>query len=369
MQTRRCGRSNVELPVIGFGSMRMHGDDVAHWASIVHEAMLAGFTYIDAGNTYCSWTNETKIGLGIKGIPREDICLSTKCSGRNNPTASEVRKRIDESLKRLDVGYLDFYQMWGLTWREFTEVSTKPGGTLEGIRKAMSEGLIRHLGLTCHDKPENMIKLLATGEFEAITLQYNLLDRANEGVIAEAGRLGVGVVVMSPLKGGILACDSPLVRTVMGEGVESTEEAAFRFVLSNPSVTCAISGMLTPEEIAKDQRIAERFRPFTAAERKAADEGLAKLEIESGKLCTGCRYCMPCPQGIGISEVFRLANTARVYGAVEGARRDYKLFSVDWPYDQWKDGSHCTNCGACVEKCPQKIDVPSELKKAHDALK
>ena len=90
MQMRRCGKSNVRLPIIGFGSMRMHGDDVGHWAGIVREAMLAGFTYVDAGNTYCSWTNETKIGLGIKGL-RDKVVLSTKCSGRNNPTASDVR--------------------------------------------------------------------------------------------------------------------------------------------------------------------------------------------------------------------------------------------------------------------------------------
>ena len=155
----------------------------------------------------------------------------------------------------------------------------------------------------------------------------------------------------------------------MGEGVESTEEAAFRFVLSNPNVTCAISGMLTHEEVEKDRRIAERFKPFTADERRRADDGLAKLEVECDKLCTSCRYCMPCPEGVGISEVFRLANTARIYGLAAGARRDYAIFSKDWPYDQWKDASFCTECGECTEKCPQKIAIPDELKKAHDVLK
>ena len=369
MLTRKCGKTNVELPIIGFGSMRMHGDDFEQWASIVHEAMEAGFTYIDAGNNYNAHTNEIKAGMGIKGFPRDKVVLSTKCMGRQYPTADDVRRAIDESMKKLDVDYLDFYQMWCLTLREWNETSGQPGGTLEGIRKAMDEGLIRHLGFTCHDKPENMIELLRTGEFEAITVQYNLLDRRNEEVIAEAGRLGVGVVVMGPLKGGILACESPPVRRVCGGTVESTEEAAFRFVLSNPDVTCAISGMLTSEEIQKDKQIAERFRPFTDAERTAADVALAELKLDADRLCTGCRYCMPCPEGVGISEVFRLANAARIYGLIEGAKRDYTLFDVDWPYENWKDASHCNECGECLEKCPQKINIPEELKQAHAILK
>ena len=369
MQTRRCGKGGPELPVIGFGSMRMHGDDFEHWARIVHRAMEAGFTYIDAGNNYNTHTNEIKVGMGIKGFPREKVVLSTKCMGRQYPTADDARRAIDESMKKLDVDYLDFYQMWCVTWKEFNEFSGKKGGTLEGIRKAMDEGLIRHLGFTGHDKPANTIELLRTGEFEAVTLQYNLLDRRNEEVIAEAGRLGVGVVVMGPLKGGILACDSPLVREVMGGDVKSTEEAAFRFVLSNPNVTCAISGMLTPEEIAEDKRIAEAFTPFTDEERKTADEALTKLTLDSQKLCTGCRYCMPCPQDVGIHEVFRLANASRIYGLTEGSRRDYALFDVDWPYDQWKDASFCTECDECLDKCPQNINIPEELKKAHEVLR
>ena len=87
------------------------------------------------------------------------------------------------------------------------------------------------------------------------------------------------------------------------------------------------------------------------------------------RLCTGCRYCMPCPQGVGISEIFRLANAARIYGLVDGSRRDYALFSKDWPYEEHKDATHCTACGDCLEECPQKIDIPAELKKAHDVLK
>ena len=108
---------------------------------------------------------------------------------------------------------------------------------------------------------------------------------------------------------------------------------------------------------------------FTDAERADADAGLAKLKLDADALCTGCRYCMPCPEGVGISEIFRLANAARIYGLVDGAKHDYALFDIDWPYENYKNASHCTACGACLDKCPQKIDIPEELKKAHDILK
>jgi hypothetical protein len=215
-----------------------------------------------------------------------------------------------------------------------------------------------------------MISLLRTGEFESVTLQYNLLDRENEPVIAEAAGLGIGVVVMGPLKGGILGFDSPVVRELMGgEWVVSTADAAFRFVLSNPNVTCAASAMMNSREIEENARTASTLKPLSGKERSAVDKTLRKFKKASDSLCTGCRYCMSCPQGVGISEILRLANASRIYGLRDGSRRDYALFEKDWPYDQFKDASHCTECGECREKCPQKIDIPEELKKAHEILK
>jgi hypothetical protein len=78
---------------------------------------------------------------------------------------------------------------------------------------------------------------------------------------------------------------------------------------------------------------------------------------------------MPCPQKVGIPALFELANMSRIYGIVEGARRDYALFDVDWPFEEYKNAVSCIECGACVSKCPQKIDIPAELKKAHEILK
>lgn len=369
MQKRPCGKTGLDFTVISFGAMRIHGPDTKHWAQIVHAAAEAGFNYFETSHRYCGSTSEIKMGEGLTDFPRDKVYISTKSSADDFLTADAVRKTIDESLKKLQVDYLDFYQFWSLPLKDWNEIATKPGGTLEGIRKAMDEGLIRHLGFTSHDSPQNMIALLRTGEFESITLQYNLLNRVNEPVIEEAGRLGVGVVVMGPLYGGILGTPSKVLDDLFGEkSTDAAAEAAFRFVLSNPNVTCAISGMTTLEDVRQNKLIAERVRPLTAREMEVVNGTLAKYKAASDALCTGCRYCMPCPQGVGIFAALQLANASRIMGLVEGSKAEYAKFSEVWPYDSFKDASFCTECGACLTKCPQKIEIPAELKKAHKLL-
>ncbi len=373
MQKRTCGRTGLELTLLNFGAMRLHGDDPEPWSALVRQAAEAGFNYFECSNSYCSGTCETKVGMGLKGFPRDQVYISTKAGAARFPTAGAIRQVLEESLRKLQTDYVDFYQFWGLDWQSYNEVAAKPGGTLEGLRQAMSEGLIRHLGFTTHDTPEGIINLLRTGEFESVTLPYNLMERANDPAIAEAGRLGIGVIVMSPLHGGLLGYDSPMLRGLLGRSsdgsaMRSTAEAAFRFVLSNPHVTSAISGMTAAGEIAENVRTATEFAPLSTAERSAVEAGLRNLKTQSDRLCTGCRYCMPCPQGVGIAEILRLANAGRVYGLVGGSRRDYALFNKEWPFGQWKDAAACTQCGACREKCPQKLDIPAELAKAHELM-
>lgn len=368
MQKRPCGETGLDFTVIGFGAMRMVGKDVEPWAKLVAEAVDAGFNYIDTSHKYCGGTSEIKIGEGLKGR-RDKVYLSTKSSADDFLTADAVRKVIDESLEKLQVEYLDFYQLWSLPLKDFYEIAAKPGGTLEGIRKAMDEGLIHHLGFSSHDTPENQIELLQTGEFEAVTTQYNLLNRVNEPVIEEAGRRGIGVIVMGPLHGGILGTESEVLKTIFPEAAtDAAAEAAFRFILSNPNVTCAISGMTTSEDVENNRRIAEHVRPLAPAEMAVVDEELRKFTEASEKLCTGCGYCMPCPAGVGIPVVFKLANAARIFGLVEGSRREYAKFDKQWPFDQFKDASFCVECGQCIPKCPMEIDIPAELKKAHSLL-
>ena len=369
MQKRRCGKTGIDLAVIGFGAMRIHGKDIEKSAAIVREAAEAGINYFETSERYCNSTSEAKVGEGLKGFPRGRVYISTKSAPRDFPTADAVRKSIGESLRRLQVDYVDFYHLWDTKLAEFENVAARKGGTLEGIRKAMAEGLIRHFGITTHDTPEKMMELLATGEFETVTVQYNLMNRTTEGVIAEAARRGMGVIAMGPLHGGILAGRSAFFERLveMGAG-DSAAEIALRFVLSNPAVTCAISGMTSPGDVKQDARIGQRIRPLSSDEMAVADEAAERFVAAAGKVCTLCEYCMPCPQDIWIPGVLTLLNAARFFGLEDGAKRQYAQYLEGWG-EGGREGAPCTECGACVERCPQKIDVPAELKNAHRLLR
>ncbi|MHC4714398.1 MAG: aldo/keto reductase [Planctomycetota bacterium] len=365
MRKRACGKTGLDLTVIGFGAMRLHGKDIERSAAVVREAAGGGFNYFETSERYCNSTSETKVGLGLKGL-RQSVYVSTKSAARDFPTAGEVRSSIDESLRRLQVEYVDFYHLWDCKLAEFEEIASKKGGTLEGIRAAMSEGLIRHLGITTHDTPERMLELLRTGEFELVTVQYNLMNRTAEPVMAEAAARGMGVIAMGPLHGGILASLSPFFERVIAEGAGATPaEIAMRFVLSNSSVTCAISGMTSASDVRNNKEIAERMRPLNAEEAAIVEEFSRAFDAAAGKVCTLCEYCMPCPKDIWIPGVMTLLTAARLLGLVGEARRQYADYLKGWA-EGGSTGAPCTECGACVERCPQGIDVPAELKTAHN---
>lgn len=368
MQKRACGNTGIELSAIGFGAMRIHGKDIDEAARVVAEAAEAGVNYFETSERYCQGTSEIKIGRGLAGL-RESVYISTKSAPRDQPKADDVRASIDLSLERLGVEYVDFYHLWDTKLDEFTEIAAKPGGTLEGIRRAMDEGLIRHLGITTHDTAPNCITLLETGEFELITLQYNLINTTCAPVIAEAGRRGIGVVAMGPLHGGILAADSDFTRDMIALGAgETAAEVALRFVLTDPNVTCAIAGMTSVEEVAANVRTGERLRPLSGAEAARLEERTRAFLAGAGKVCTLCEYCMPCPQDIWIPGVLTLANAAELLGLFDEAAGQYARYAEAWA-EEGHEGAPCIECGECVERCPQGIDVPQALRDAHKLLK
>jgi predicted aldo/keto reductase-like oxidoreductase len=141
-----------------------------------------------------------------------------------------------------------------------------------------------------------------------------------------------------------------------------------RFVLSNPNVTSAIAGIASSADVANDKRIGERIRPLAAREMGAVEERAREFEAAAGKVCTLCEYCMPCPKEIWIPGVLTLANAARLLGVVDEARRQYAGYLKAWA-EAGSEGAPCIECGQCAERCPQGIDIPAELKKAHEVLK
>jgi predicted aldo/keto reductase-like oxidoreductase len=319
---------------------------------MLHRALELGVTYFDTAVGYCQSDSQRVLGEAFEGL-RDKIILSTK-----NPfhTASEADwlDRLTESLRLLRTDHIDIYNFHGLTWETYTQHIREPG-KLKLMKQAKADGRIRHICCSFHDSPEALIKLAETGEFDSITLQYNLLWRDLERAITRCHELGVGVVVMGPVGGGRLGVDSERIRELLKGEAKSTPEAALRFVLAHPGVNVALSGMTTLAQVEENCQIVSDKEPFTPVQIAAMEAELNNVRTKTGVTCPACGYCLPCSAGVDIPEHFRIYNEYKLYGLTDAAKRAYASLS--------RTAAACTECGACLARCPQKLPIPKLLRR------
>lgn len=357
----RLGLGAMRLPITKDASGKISGLDES--AAIVRHAIDKGINYIDTALFYVEHNSEVAVGRGIKGVPRESFYLSTK-NPVQNTCGSCFRLRLELSLAKLQTPYIDFYHFWGLSWDSY-QTFLADDGPLAAARKAKEEGLIKHISFSSHDSAENVIKLIDTGNFESMLVQYNLLDRGHSDSLAHAHSKGMGTVVMGPVAGGRLGTKSEMI--LSATGASSTAEAALRFVWANPNVNIALSGMSTIEQIDENTATAARAEPLTADEIARIDQLAADNKAMLDLPCTGCGYCRECPEGVAIDKVFQYYQWHSVFGMVDAARKSYAKLGTGW-MEKHKPASCCKKCGQCEPKCPQKIAIVKKLKEAHKIL-
>lgn len=371
MQYREYGKTGDWVSVLGYGAMRlpMVGDhvDMDLSVSLIRKSFELGVNYVDSAVGYCNGESQIAVGKAVKGW-RDKVFVSTK-NHYKGESGDEWQRLLDQSLQRMDVDYIDFYHSHGLGWDEYNRM-LKPGGPMERFRKAKEQKLIRHICYSCHDSPENMKKLINTGEFEGMLVQYNLLDRKNEEAIAYAHEKGMGVAIMGPVGGGRLVAPSDQLQNIIG-GVKSTPEIALRFVWSNPNVTLALSGMNSMAMVQENTATASREEPLTGQERQKVLEAMGEIKRLSDLYCTGCGYCMPCPNDVDIPANFSAMIYYKVFGLENYARQQYRRLEKKRKPDgtiveAW--AAACIECGKCEPKCPQKIKIREQLKETHATL-
>jgi hypothetical protein len=333
---------------------------------LLRRAMDLGVNFFDTAMGYVQGESEVMLGKAVAGR-RDQVYLSTKNACREW-TNDSWRRRLESSLEKMGTDYLDFYcVVHGLTWHDHVNHFSKPNGGLEAALQAQEEGLLHHLCFSSHEHSENLIKLVDTGLFQGMIIQYNLLDRRTEDGIAHAGENDMGVVVMGPVAGGRLAHRSAQIEDMADVAVQSIPELALRFVLSNPHVTCALSGMNTMDMLEENVATASREEPLSSAEREQIEAAVAENERLAQLYCTGCNYCLPCPQNVALPEIFSLMNLHRLWGLTEHARSAYARFGPD-NREGKLDASACVECGVCETKCPQDLEIIRQLRESHQAL-
>jgi len=370
MQYRDLGSTGLKVSALGFGCMRLPKTqddpkqiDFEASLALFRRAVELGVNYFDTAYLYNDGDSERAIGMFLKEIDRSQVIITTKNPvghqwypiPGDQPTGPLFRKCLDEELERLGTDYIDTYLFHDTQLLSFRIVATPAGGPLDEAKKAKEEGLIRHIGISCHDTPQNMLKIIDMGKgaIELIICQYNLLDRANEMAIDYARENGIGVAVMGPVGGGKLMHPSPAYTEAIG--AQSTPEVALRFVLANPGVSTAMSGMNTMEQLEENAAAASQTEALSAEELAAIDKLQKDNQELLGLYCTACGYCMPCPNGVDIPGNFAALNYAKVHGLVDLAKQSYKKLGD-------KSAENCVSCGECAGKCPQHIEIEERLK-------
>ena len=363
MQYRPLGNTGLSVSSLGFGAMRLP-EDPDYAVKVMQRSLDLGVNLIDTAPGYCQENSERLVGRALAGR-REPVVVSTKYRATTNST-KDLRHSLETSLKDLGVNQIDIFNFWGVRWQMFEEIIRD--GPLAAARRAQSEGLFKHLGFSFHDSPEALENLINTGEFKTMIVQYNLLDRSNEKALTLARQKGMGVMVMGPVGGGRLTAPSDRIRTLVSGGFHTTPEAALRFVLANPHVSTALSGMNTLLMVEENVQHASYPEPLTQEQRKQLDELLMDLARLAELYCTGCGYCLPCEQDVNIPEVFRLANLVRVWDLKEHAVGQYANLGQEGARTPGRGATACSQCGACEERCPQDIQIIEQLKEAHRLL-
>lgn len=363
MQTRPFGRTGRTVSRLGFGAMRLPADEVdgkrvlrrAEAIALLHRAWRAGVSYVDSAWSYDDGQSEEVVGEALAAWDGPAPTVVTKSPLWLIKKEGDFRRFLEQQLTRLKRSRIDVYLFHGnaVRWRDQV---IRPFRLVEQARQAVAEGLIGHLGFSSHDSADFVNATIDEGWAEMVLVQYNLLDRRYEPAIRHAAALGLGVAVMGPVGGGRLGVHSDVLKAMMPAGTATSAELALRWVLANPDVTLALSGMSTPAQVDENVAIAARPEALTADERARVDRALAEVRRLADLYCTGCRYCLPCPQGVDIPGNFAIASHKRVYGLVDHAAKAWAEMPAK------KRASACTACGACEPKCPQKIEIRRQLR-------
>ena len=371
----RKDKNGNELSILGFGCMRFARKgskiDIDEAEREIMEAYRSGVNYFDTAYMYGG--SEAALGeiFERNGI-RDKIKIATKLPQYLVGNHAALDRYFNEEISRLRTGYVDYYLMHHLTdiaqWEKLKSL-----GIIDWIREKKESRQIRNIGFSYHGNTDGFQKILADYDWDICLIQYNYFDEhsqaGREGLKAAAEK-GIPVVIMEPLGGGKLVNIPVAAKEIMKSSGRnwSPAEWSFRWLFDQPEVTVVLSGMNTLDMVRDNLRIASDADAgaLTREDFDVIDRVRKKIREVEKVGCTGCRYCMPCPQGVDIPGTFRCYNAMYIdsksagryeYAQTVGLTRDAAF------------ATQCISCGKCEKHCPQNIPIREKLKEANRALR
>ncbi|MCL6753018.1 aldo/keto reductase [Nostoc sp. CCCryo 231-06] len=366
MQYRRFGKTNLRLSVFSLGTMRCLADfENAH--QTIEQALALGINHLETARGYGK--SEEYLGRALKAglsVPRTRLYVTTKISATAD--ADTMRRCIDESLERLQLDYLDCLGVHGLnTWQHLERVQAK-NGCMQAVEEAVADGRVRHVGFSTHGPLEVIQAAINTDFFEFVNLHYYYFFQRHAPAIQLAAEKDMGIFIISPAdKGGRLYTPPQTLKDLCSPYLPL--DLNYRFLLSDTRITTLSIGPANPDELREPLRIADDDGELTSAENSAFKrlENHQKVALETDK-CSQCYACLPCPANINIPEVLRLRNLAVAYDMTDYGQYRYGMFENAGHWFPGMKGNRCTECGDCLPRCPEKLDIPALLEDTHQKL-
>ena len=371
MKYRTMGKLGIRTSAFGLGCMRFNGAasgdsviDEEKAIRLIRQAIDSGVSYLDTAYVYLDKTSEIVLGKALRDGYRDRVNIATKMPAEFVHNREEMEALLESELKKLQTDHIDFYLMHGINrekWEYFKSI-----GAPEFFDDMKKTGKIRYKCFSFHGPYDEFEYILKDCDWDMVQIQYNFMDINNQAGtkgLELAGSLGIPVVIMEGMLGGRLAKAPDNVQALYDafQVKRTPVEWAFRWLCNHPEVSVVLSGCNETEQIAENLRIFDTVEAgiMTAEELQLIDDVRAAYISRTKIGCTGCRYCMPCPNGVDIPGVFSVWN-------------NFSLYQID-PKTDWgmttirKNGSgadKCIACGACEAACPQHLSIIEGLQDA-----
>lgn len=364
---RMIPQLGCEISRLGYGGMRFpkNGDevDVEEAVKLLRKAYDMGVNYFDTAVVYHKGESEKIFGKAFEIYDRSSYYLADKMSIWVCKDEQEMKDLFERQLKTLKTDYIDFYLVHSLNRNHYQKV--KEFHCVEFLQEMKRQGKIKHLGFSFHDTYPVFTQILNDYDWDFVQIQLNYLDWQNQGaeqLYRELEKRNLPCMVMEPVRGGYLATlDEQRAKPFLEmEPNRSIASWAIRWVESLPQVTVVLSGMSDMAQLEDNVSLLTNFEPMNEKELEAVAKVVEEIRKVNDIPCTGCRYCMDCPMGVDIPEIFAIYSRLKIFGKDKSFVEDYKEVM-----ENGNGAEHCVGCQQCMNHCPQSIEIPDKLAMIH----
>lgn len=364
---RMIPQLGCEISRLGYGGMRFpkNGDevDVEEAVKLLRKAYDMGVNYFDTAVVYHKGESEKIFGKAFEIYDRSSYYLADKMSIWVCKDEQEMKDLFERQLKTLKTDYIDFYLVHSLNRNHYQKV--KEFHCVEFLQEMKRQGKIKHLGFSFHDTYLVFTQILNDYDWDFVQIQLNYLDWQNQGaeqLYRELEKRNLPCMVMEPVRGGYLATlDEQRAKPFLEmEPNRSIASWAIRWVESLPQVTVVLSGMSDMAQLEDNVAMMTNFEPMNEKELEAVAKVVEEIRKVNDIPCTGCRYCMDCPMGVDIPEIFAIYSRLKIFGKDKSFVEDYKEVM-----ENGNGAEHCIGCQQCMNHCPQSIEIPDKLAMIH----